>query len=216
MCGIAGFIHSSGKNYSDDIINRMMHKLHHRGPDDRSSWTHKNICLGYTRLSILDPTDRGNQPFITSDGQGVLCYNGEVYNYRELREEILKEGVEFTSNCDTEVVLYALHKWGPQKAVQKFNGMFAFAYYNLQTETLWLGRDRAGIKPLYISRFNGVIAFASEMKALFEHPAVECRPDMHAVTTNLLEKRLDGWTPFENVEELEPGSLLQISNEAEK
>lgn len=216
MCGIAGFIHSSGKDYSQDIIDRMLYKLHHRGPDDRGSWTHKNICLGYTRLSILDPSDRGNQPFITSDGQGILCYNGEVYNYRELREELLKEGVEFTSNCDTEVVLYALHKWGPQEAVRKFNGMFAFAYYNLQTETLWLGRDRAGIKPLYISRFNGVIAFASEMKALFEHPAVECRPDMHSITTYLLEKRLDGWTPFENVEELEPGSLLQISKEAEK
>lgn len=216
MCGIAGYIHSSGREYAFGILEKMLTKLHHRGPDNQGSWHHENVAMGYTRLSILDPSDRGNQPFKTSDEQGVLCYNGEVYNYLELREELIKEGVQFKSSCDTEVVLHALHTWGPQKAIQKFNGMFAFAYYNLQTGSLWLGRDRAGIKPLYISRFNGVFAFASEMKALFEHPAIECSPDMHSVTTYLLENRLDGWTPFENVDELRPGTLLHITNKSEK
>lgn len=213
MCGIAGYVNRSGKEAQKEIIAKMLAKLHHRGPDNSDFWSHENLCLGYTRLSILDLSDHGNQPFITEDRKGVLVYNGEVYNFRELRNELKKEGVSFISRSDTEAVLYALHTWGPEKAASKFNGMFAFAYYDLRTKTLWLGRDRAGIKPLYTAQVNGVFAFASEMKALFEHPSVPCRADMHAITTYIMENRLDRWTPFENVREVEPGSLLKLTSD---
>ena len=188
----------------------MLVKLTHRGPDDRGLWSHKNVSLDYTRLSILDTTENGNQPFITNDGKGVLCYNGEVYNFRQIREKLIKEGVQFKSRCDTEVVLYALHIWGPKKAVSMFNGMFAFAYYNLKTDSLWLVRDSAGIKPLYLCRQNGNTIFASEIKALFEHPSIECRPDMHTVGNYLKNSKLARSTPFEKITEMQPGTLLQI------
>lgn len=216
MCGIAGFINRSGIEADRHIVNRMLHKLHHRGPDDSNSWTNENISLGYTRLSILDLTERGNQPFVTLDGTGVLIYNGEVYNFQELRKELENEGVTFISRSDTEVVLYALHIWGPEKAISKFNGMFAFAYYNLKNRELWLGRDRAGIKPLYTASANGVLVFASEMKSIFEHPDVKRRPDLHSITTYILLTRLDRWTPFENIRELKPGCLLKISEKGEE
>ena len=199
MCGIAGYVNRLGKKADQKITERMLAKLHHRGPDDSDSWSHKNLSFGYTRLSILDLSEHGNQPFKTSDGKGVLVYNGEVYNYRELRKELQKEGVSFISTSDTEVVLYA-----------------AFAYYDLRTDALWLGRDRAGIKPLYTAQVNGIFAFSSEMKALIEHPSIPRRPDMHSITTYLITHRLDRWTPFENIRELEPGQLLKISDDGEE
>lgn len=211
MCGIVGYVNRSGKEAQGDIIKNMLGRLRHRGPDNHDSWTCENLSLGYTRLSILDLSEHGNQPFVTADGKGVLVYNGEVYNYLDLQDELQKERITFASTSDTEVVLQALHTWGPEKAAPKFNGMFAFAYYDLRSKTLWLGRDSAGIKPLYTSQVNGVFAFASEMKSLFEHPSIPCRPDLHSITTYLLKTRLDRWTPFENVREVEPGSLLKLT-----
>ncbi|MDR9409254.1 MAG: asparagine synthase (glutamine-hydrolyzing), partial [Balneolaceae bacterium] len=210
MCGIAGYIQSSGRVSKTEIVSNMLAKLTHRGPDDQGLWRYKNVSLGYTRLSILDTTENGNQPFITNDGKGVLCYNGEVYNFQVIRKKLIKERVQFKSRCDTEVVLYALHIWGPKKAVSMFNGMFAFAYHNLRTDTLWLGRDSAGIKPLYLSTQNGNTIFASEIKALFEHPSIECRPDMHTVGNYLKNSKLARSTPFEKITEMQPGTLLQI------
>lgn len=216
MCGIAGYVDFSGKQCDEQIVEQMLKKLAHRGPDDTRCWVNKNVALGAGRLSILDLSDYGNQPFIAKDGKGVLAYNGEVYNYRELRNELKNEGINFISSCDTEVILNALHQWGPEKAVRKFNGMFAFAYYDLRTQTLWFGRDQAGIKPFYYLHSKGILAFASEIKALFEHPSLTCRPDMHAITTYILKQRLDRWTPFENVRELLPGTLLKISGETKE
>jgi asparagine synthase (glutamine-hydrolysing) len=168
--------------------------------------------LGASRLSILDLTNFGNQPFITEDGEGILVYNGEVYNHNDLKKELTKAGESFQSRCDTEVVLKALHRWGPKLAIERFNGMFVFAYYDKRNRTVWLGRDPSGIKPLYIARSGNVFAFASEMKALFEHPSIPCRPDMHSITTYIMMNRLDRWAPFENIEEVQAGKLVSVSN----
>ncbi|TVQ04995.1 MAG: asparagine synthase (glutamine-hydrolyzing) [Balneolaceae bacterium] len=213
MCGIAGFINHNGKEADGAIVKQMLQRLYHRGPDHQQSWVFQNIAMGYTRLKILDLTEQGNQPFVTEDGKGILFYNGEVYNFRELRKELEHKGGQFKSKCDTEVVLSALKILGPVTAVQLFNGMFAFAYYDLNRKELWLGRDRTGIKPLYYTKSNGITAFASEIKALFGHPAIPTRPDLHALTSFILEKRLNRITPFDDVQEIKPGTLVRIRNE---
>jgi asparagine synthase (glutamine-hydrolysing) len=214
MCGIAGYTSFKKNNSDPAVMSRMLKKLQHRGPDDAGIWEENGISMGATRLSIMDLSDEGNQPFITDDKNGILVYNGEVYNHNELRSELKSEftDLSFRSSCDTETVLYSLHFWGAEKAIEKFNGMFAFAYYDKRTETLWLGRDRAGIKPLYFSHKNEVFVFGSEIKSILEHPSVETRADSHALTTYIIERRLDRWTPFENISELEPGTLLSLKN----
>ena len=172
MCGVVGFWNRDGQSAQRDVLGRMLGRIRHRGPDDTGVWAQGEMGLGLARLSIIDLSERGHQPFRTADGMGVISYNGEVYNFQELRKELNAQGVQFESSSDTEVVLYALHIWGPEKAVPRFDGMFAFAYFDLRNRTLWLSRDRTGIKPLYTARAGGTIAFASEMKALFEHPAI--------------------------------------------
>jgi asparagine synthase (glutamine-hydrolysing) len=213
MCGIAGFINHNGRKAEFGIIQDMLMNLSHRGPDHQQSWVSQNIAIGYTRLKILDLSEHGNQPFFTDDGNGILFYNGEVYNFKELRSKLEQMGYHFRSNCDTEVVLSALKYFGPEKAISMFNGMFAFAYYDKTKKELWLGRDRTGIKPLYLAHSNGTTAFASEMKSLFRHPAIQCRPDLHALTSFILEKRLNRITPFEDVKEVKPGTLLRVSDQ---
>lgn len=212
MCGVVGYLDQTGQPVSADVLSRMLERIRYRGPDDQGTWVDGPIGLGHCRLSILDLSPRGHQPFVTADGQGVLTYNGEVYNFRELRAELEQEGVRFTSTSDTEVVLYALHRWGPERAVPRFNGMFALAYYDRRTQTLWLSRDRVGIKPLYLARTSHGVVFASEMKALLTHPEVPCRADLHALTAHILTWRLEGeWTPFEGIEAIRPGTLLKVT-----
>ncbi len=214
MCGIAGFlIHKNKGRVEIPVLDSMLDRIAHRGPDDRGTWMHGPVGLGHVRLSLLDLSGRGHQPTVTTDGTGVIAYNGEVYNFRELRSRLEKAGARFNSNTDTEVVLYALHLWGPEQAVMQFNGMFAFAYYDLREQILWLGRDRLGIKPLFIAHSGASLVFASEIKALLAHPEVACRPDMHALITQILYEKLDGsWTPFDGIESLLPGSLLKITD----
>lgn len=213
MCGIAGFINNNGSNADTILLEQMLAKLFHRGPDHQKSWALNNIAMGYTRLKIMDLTERGNQPFISEDQKGVLFYNGEIYNFRELRSDLEKKGIQFKSRSDTEVVLNSLKIYGPEKAIRFFNGMFAFAYYDLVKKELWIGRDRAGIKPIYWIKSNGITAFASEIKALFGHPNIPCRPDLHAVTSFIMDQRLNRITPFEGVQEVRPGSLVKFSAE---
>lgn len=195
----------------------MLDSIVHRGPDGSGIWVGGGVGLGLCRLNILDLTERARQPFLIPKEPGVLVYNGEIYNFRELRRELEKIGHVFRSESDTEVVFRALREWGPEKAVPRFNGMFAFAYYDDQVGTLWLARDRAGIKPLYLTKVGSVLAFASEAKALFKHPQVPCRPDMHALTTQVMYQRLaGGWSPFEGVSMVLPGTLVKITAEHEE
>ena len=217
MCGIVGYWNRGGEAAGDGLITTMLERIRYRGPDDQGTWVQGPIGLGHCRLSILDISPRGHQPFVTADGQGILTYNGEVYNAPELRRRLEAEGVRFLSTSDTEVVLYALHRWGVEKAIPLFNGMFALAYVDRRTGTLWLVRDRVGIKPLYVARTAGLLAFASEMKALLAHPDVPCRPDLHTLTAIASCERLNGewwpqeWCPFEGIEAVKPGTIWKVT-----
>jgi asparagine synthase (glutamine-hydrolysing) len=213
VCGLAGFRQRNGGLADAAIAARMLDRQQHRGPDHRGVWAARDTALGLDRLAILDLSAHGDQPFVLPDGSGALVYNGEVYNWRELRAELTKEGVCFVSHCDTEVVLHALHRWGPARAIPRLNGMFALAWRDLRDDTLWLARDRAGIKPLYIAETAGAVVFASEIKALFAHPAVPCRPDLHTLVTKVCFDRLAGnWTAFEGVRSVLPGTMLCIDD----
>ena len=215
MCGIAGYWNRDGRPAREEILNRMIDRIRYRGPDDRGTWVQGAIGFGHCRLSILDLSPRGHQPFVTADGQGALTYNGEVYNFQQLRKELEADGIRFTSATDTEVVLYAMHHWGPEAAVPRFNGMFALAYADRRTQTVWLARDRVGIKPLYLARYGQQIAFASEIKALLAHPEIPCRPDLHSLSSFVTYQRFEGtWTAFEGIEDVPAGSLTKITTEA--
>ncbi|NUS19054.1 MAG: hypothetical protein HOQ25_04590 [Mesorhizobium sp.] len=130
MCGIAGVWRKRDPIGSGDLsdVVRMMRALAHRGPDDHRTWNDARLTLGHRRLTIIDPSPAAGEPMLTASGDGVLCYNGEVYNFRALRKTLEAEGLTFRTVSDTEVVLQALHHWGPQKAVPLFDGMFSFAY----------------------------------------------------------------------------------------
>ena len=165
MCGIAGFFHADGSPASNVRLRRMTDAIVHRGPDGAGSYIDGCIALGHRRLAIIDLSDAGHQPMATEDGRYVIVYNGEVYNYRELRIELESIGHRFYSNTDSEVVLKALAQWG-ESALLRFNGMFAFALWDKQERTLMLARDRYGIKPLYYCWANSTLIFGSEIKAI--------------------------------------------------
>ena len=190
----------------------MLASLEHRGPDARGVWFDGEIALGHQRLAILDPSQRAHQPLVTPDGQGVLVYNGEVYNYRELGAELERAGVKLRSSGDTEVVLHALHELGPAAAIPRFNGMFGLAYFDLRERALWLARDRLGIKPVYAARSGARFAFASEMKALLADPETDGTPDLHVLSLRLARGTLAGRrTPFRGIEALEPGTHWKVT-----
>lgn len=215
MCGLAGCWNRDDRAAEIGVLAPMLDRQRHRGPDDRGIWADGPVALGLDRLSILDLSSHGHQPFVTPDGSSALAYNGEVYNWRELKRELEQEGIHFTSHCDTEVVLHALHRWGPEAAIPRFNGMFALAWYDCRAATLWLARDRTGIKPLYLADTGGTMVFASETKALFAHPAVPCRADVHALVTQVYLERLAGdWTPFEGVRSVLPGTMMRCTRAA--
>ena len=165
MCGITGLINLNGEPVSPVILKKMTDAIAHRGPDGEGQWIEGNVGLGHRRLAIIDLSPLGHQPMISADHRYILSYNGEVYNYRELRTELEAEGVWFRSQTDSEVVLYALARWGTA-ALLKFNGMFALALWDRKEHTLLLARDRYGIKPVYYSDQSGRFAFGSEQKAI--------------------------------------------------
>jgi asparagine synthase (glutamine-hydrolysing) len=172
MCGIAGYINLDGKPASREIVKKMTDSIAHRGPDGEGHWVEGNIGIGHRRLAIIDLSENGNQPMLTGNHRFVISYNGELYNYRELRNDLKSDGIWFGSNSDTEVVLHALVQWGPD-ALLKFNGMFALALWDRKEKTLLLARDRYGIKPLYYSQQGNAFAFGSEQKAITAKPAFQ-------------------------------------------
>jgi asparagine synthase (glutamine-hydrolysing) len=172
MCGIVGLIHLDGAPISPAVLQKMTDAVAHRGPDGEGHWIEGNVGLGHRRLSIIDPSPAGHQPMISADHRYVLCYNGEVYNFRELRAELEAAGYWFHSKTDSEVVLHALAQWGVG-AFERFNGMFALALWDRKQRTLLIARDRYGIKPLYVSLQGRTVAFASEQKAILARPGFE-------------------------------------------
>lgn len=180
MCGITGIFHLNGDPVSPALLRSMTKALAHRGPDGEGFVMDTVIGLGHRRLAILDLSAAGHQPMTTPDGNFILTYNGEVYNFRELRRELERLGHSFCSRTDTEVVLRAYVQWGPE-CVTRFNGMFALALWDKTRQELFLARDRYGIKPLYYT-FNGdSFVFASEQKAILTHPAISREIDLEAL-----------------------------------
>jgi len=174
MCGIAGLINFDGAPVSSIILKKMTDAVAHRGPDGEGEWIEGNIGLAHRRLAIIDLSPAGHQPMISADHRYILSYNGEIYNYRELRTDLEAEGVWFRSNTDSEVVLYALAHWG-REALLKFNGMFALAFWDRKERILLLARDRYGIKPIYYAQQSQTFAFGSEQKAITAQPSFHRR-----------------------------------------
>ena len=174
MCGITGLINLNSKPVSPVILQKMTDALRHRGPDGEGHWIEGNVGLGHRRLAIIDLSPAGHQPMISADHRYVLSYNGEIYNFRELRAELEAAGYWFRSRTDTEVLLYALAHWGSD-ALIKFNGMFALALWDRKERTLLLARDRYGIKPLYYAQQGTTFAFGSEQKAITVLPGFQRR-----------------------------------------
>jgi asparagine synthase (glutamine-hydrolysing) len=170
MCGIAGLIQLDGAPVSAVILKKMTDAIAHRGPDGDGQWVEGAVGLGHRRLAIIDLRPAGHQPMVSADHRYVLSYNGEIYNYRELRAELEAAGFWFHSKTDSEVVLHALAHWGTE-ALVKFNGMFAIALWDRKEKNLLLARDRYGIKPLYYAKQGNIFAFGSEQKAITALPS---------------------------------------------
>ncbi|MCP3730190.1 amidotransferase 1, exosortase A system-associated [Sphingomonas sp. MG17] len=181
MCGIAGLYYPGvPKPVEPARVRAMTDALVHRGPDGSGVWTAPGVGLGHRRLSIIDLAG-GAQPMATSEDDAVVSFNGEIYNFLEVRAELEAKGARFTSNSDTEVLLHGWRAWGPAM-LAKLNGMFAFALYDARAQSLLLARDRLGVKPLHYAELSdGAVAFASEIKGLLAHPLFRRSPDFNAV-----------------------------------
>ncbi|MBA1140861.1 asparagine synthase (glutamine-hydrolyzing) [Mesorhizobium neociceri] len=215
MCGIAGVWRKRNPIDANDLsdVIRMMQALVHRGPDDRDSWSNNRLALGHRRLTIIDPSPAAREPMLTASGQGVLVYNGEVYNYRSLRETLQAQGVVFRTVSDAEVVLEALHHWGPEKAVPLFDGMFSFAYFDARNNALWLARDRLGIKPMSVADMPERILFASEDKAILACNGFPRDIDSREMTLRLAwQSRDSSYSLFDRIERLPPAGLWKITD----
>ncbi len=188
----------------------MLATILHRGPDDGGVWLGGQVGLGHRRLAILDLSPTGHQPMSTADGAGVLAYNGEIYNYRSLRSDLETAGIGFTGTSDAEVLLQALHAWGPERTIPLLNGMFAFAYLDRRNNSLWLARDRLGIKHLYVADTGRELIFASEVKALLAHPGFLAKIDRAALRKRFMSKPRAQDTLFEGISGLEAGSWWKI------
>jgi len=180
MCGICGVFNLNGEPVSPVNLRKMTDAIVHRGPDGEGFYIDSFIGLGHRRLAIIDLSPAGHQPMITTDGQYAITYNGEVYNFQELRVELESLGHQFRSRTDSEVILYAYAQWGPE-CLNRFNGMFAFAVWDQNRQELFLARDRYGIKPLYYTFVNNYFIFASEQKAILTHPEVSREVDLEAL-----------------------------------
>lgn len=172
MCGIAGQLNTDNKPVSPISLKKMTDAISHRGPDGEGHWVEGNIGFGHRRLAVIDLSPAGNQPMVSPGKRFVLTYNGEIYNFRELRAELESKGYQFKSQTDSEVVLHSLSEWGA-KALLKFNGMFALAFWDREEKSLLIARDRYGIKPLYFFQDGKKFLFGSEQKSIIEEPAFD-------------------------------------------
>ena len=208
MCGILGLINIGSK----EALCRGLSVIEHRGPDDEGVlwFPDSNSGIGNRRLAILDTSSEGHQPMNNIKGNLSITFNGEVYNYKEIRKQLEKEGYAFHSNTDTEVVLYAFEKWGI-KCLDKFNGMFAFAIWNNEKRELFLARDRIGIKPLYYWIENNKLIFASEIKAIIATNLIKIEPDYEALY-NPTRYLISPYTGFKGIYKLEPANYVVFNS----
>jgi asparagine synthase (glutamine-hydrolysing) len=213
LCGLVG-VWRGDRPVERGEIAAMLGPIAHRGPDDSGEWLNGRVGFGHLRLSIIDLSEASRQPMATADGLGVLIYNGEVYNFRDLRSALEREGVRFATSGDAEVVLQALHHWGPEKALPRFNGMFAVAYFDGREKALWLARDRIGIKPLLVADTGTELLFASEAKAILAHPRFARRINEDVLDRFLLGRFWDSTTSFfAGIEGVAPGSWWKVTDD---
>ena len=210
MCGIVGFCDLKGDPVSAGLLQRMTDRLSHRGPDGEGYYTDGPVGFGHRRLAIIDLSPAGHQPMASRDGDVVITYNGEIYNFPKLRIELEALGYHFHSRTDTEVVIHAYEEWGEQ-CVDYFNGMFAFAILDRKKQRLFLARDRYGVKPLYWYCQNGVFIFASEIKAILEHPSVSRGVSYPALNEYFTFQNIfSDLTLFEGIRLLPPGHIMTL------
>jgi len=209
MCGITGF------NWKDELlIKKATSTLTHRGPDDEGYYVDDNISLGHRRLSIIDLSEKGRQPMSNSDNTIFIVFNGEIYNFQDLRKE-LKNKYSFKSNTDTEVIIYGYEEWG-YNLFNKMNGMWSFCIYDKKNNKLLLSRDRVGKKPLYYYFDGEKFIFASELKAILSHN-LKLTINKEAIdfylTTGFIPSPI---TIYNEIKKLEPRQALEFNIKAEK
>ncbi|MBS2211509.1 asparagine synthase (glutamine-hydrolyzing) [Carboxylicivirga mesophila] len=210
MCGIVGFTTSGlGAKQQEYVLNKMLTRINYRGPDETGLYIQPDCAMGNVRLSIVDLSS-GQQPLCNQDGTMWIAYNGEVYNHIELREQLIKKGHQFRTSCDTEVVLHMYEEYGPD-CLSQLNGQFAFSIWNEKTQSLFIARDRFGIRPLFYHQVSNQLIYASEIKCLFEHPQVDRQVNFEGLKESLIF-----WAPlspntfFDGVKELPPGHYMMF------
>lgn len=213
MCGIAGVLNVTGEPVAPPVLQRMTDLLAHRGPDGEGQYVCGAIGLGHRRLAIIDLSEAGRQPIANETGSVVVTYNGEIYNFQELRADLEARGHRFRSRTDSEVVVHAYEEWGTA-CVERFNGMFAFGLWDADRRRFFMARDHFGIKPLYYAWDGRSLVFASEIKAILAHPSVACR--VHAPALNqyfTFQNILTDETLFEGIRILRPGTFVTVDGD---
>src|SRR5262245_27399099 len=211
MCGIAGIINRTPVAPDREILEAMLCRIQHRGPDAVGYWSSGPVGLAHARLSIIDLAS-GQQPMSDSEGHFWITFNGEIFNYVELRNELIAAGHRFSTTSDTEVILHMYAEKG-EHCVEYFNGQWAFAIWDSRRKTLFLSRDRLGVRPLFYTETPGSFVFASEIKSLLAHPEVGCSIDLEALNevftfwSNLPPK-----TMFKGIRQLPPGHSMTVEN----
>jgi asparagine synthase (glutamine-hydrolysing) len=210
MCGITGIHHyDRGEPPSERLLAQMLGAIRHRGPDDEGRYVDDGLAMGMRRLSIID-LDGGRQPIFNETGDVVVVFNGEIYNYRELAADLRQRGHVLKTASDTEVIVHLYEELGEQ-CVDELRGMFAFAIWDRRRQRLFIARDRLGIKPLYYAQREGCLVFASEIKALLQHPEIEARQDLTAIGSFLSLKYVPApRTMFAGISALPPGHAMIV------
>jgi asparagine synthase (glutamine-hydrolysing) len=219
MCGLTGFVEPAMAAPAAELharVGRMAATLRHRGPDAGGAWAdaEAGVALGFRRLAIIDLSEEGNQPMVSACGRYVTVFNGEIYNFRELRQRLESAGHSFRGHSDTEVLLAAFSAWGVEPALRRCNGMFALAVWDRTSRVLQLARDRVGEKPMYYGWAGDVLLFGSELKALRAHPGFRAEIDRNALSLYLRYKYVPApWSIYRGIRKLPPGTLLTLDCE---
>lgn len=207
MCGICGIFDLEGMPVSEPVLDEMMEVIRHRGPDGDGRFVDGEVGLGHRRLSIID-LGGGAQPISNEDGKLQIVFNGEIYNFIELRKELEAIGHVFKTKSDTEVIVHAYEQWGSD-CVKRFNGMFAFAIWDARKREVFLARDHLGIKPLYYVQIGSRLLFASEIKALLQDPECAREVDLDALAELFTFRSVPSpKTLFKRIFKLPPGHLM--------
>lgn len=213
MCGICGIVYfDKTRQVEDDLIPSMCNTILHRGPDDGGTYVKGNVGLGFRRLAIIDLSPTGHQPMCNEDGSVWIAFNGEIYNYPELREDLIKKGHIFRSRSDTETIIHLWEEEG-ERCVEKLRGMFAFAIWDSNKQSLFLARDREGKKPLFYAEMNDRLIFGSEIKTILQDKEFQTVPDLEAIHHYLAYQSVPApYSAFKGVKKLPPAHTMLYSN----